>query len=98
MLSLQVRVLFSGNITRHPAFREFYARTLQRPLPAPPPPRARCVADARCAALLARPAPRAAFAAADKIMECGFLLGAHHGITTAQVGPRARHRVYAIAM
>jgi hypothetical protein len=73
MSAAQVRVLFSGNITRHPAFREFYARTWARGAGR----EAVCSVPSRC--------PCTAFANADKIMECGFLLGAHHGITTAQV-------------
>lgn len=48
---IQTRVTFAGNITRHPAYREY----LQ------------------------------AFENADKIMEYGFLLGAHHGMTIEDV-------------
>lgn len=48
---IQTRVTFAGNITRHPAYREYLE----------------------------------AFENADKIMEQGFLLGAHHGMTIADV-------------
>jgi CDP-6-deoxy-D-xylo-4-hexulose-3-dehydrase len=48
---VQTRVTFAGNITRHPAFREY----LQE------------------------------FENADTIMENGFLLGAHHGMTIEDV-------------
>lgn len=49
---VQTRVLFSGNITRHPAYRERYLK---------------------------------AFPGADRVMERGLLLGAHHGMTLADV-------------
>ncbi len=48
---VQTRVIFSGNITRHPAYRSFL-----------------------------RP-----FANADAIMNNGFLVGCHHGMTTDDV-------------
>lgn len=48
---VQTRVCFAGNITRHPAFRQYL-----KPFPV-----------------------------ADQIMKDGFLLGAHHGMTTADV-------------
>jgi CDP-6-deoxy-D-xylo-4-hexulose-3-dehydrase len=48
---IQTRVCFAGNITRHPAFRQY----LQ------------------------------AFPNSDKIMECGMLVGAHHGMTEDDV-------------
>ena len=49
--NVQTRVTFAGNITRHPAFREY----LQE------------------------------FEISDKIMKDGFLLGAHHGMSTDDV-------------
>jgi CDP-6-deoxy-D-xylo-4-hexulose-3-dehydrase len=49
--NIQTRVCFAGNVTRHPAYREY----LQ------------------------------VFPAADKIMEEGFLIGAHHGMTMDDV-------------
>ena len=49
--NIQTRVCFAGNVTRHPAYREY----LQ------------------------------VFPNADKIMSDGFLLGAHHGMTTEDV-------------
>jgi len=49
--NIQTRVTFAGNVTRHPAYREF----LQD------------------------------FENADTIMKNGFLLGAHHGMTTDDV-------------
>ncbi len=48
---IQTRVCFAGNITRHPAFRDY----LQE------------------------------FPNADKIMRCGILLGAHHGMSVEDV-------------
>ena len=48
---VQTRVTFAGNITRHPAFREYLGD----------------------------------FENADRIMKDGFLLGAHHGMTTEDV-------------
>lgn len=48
---VQTRVLFSGNITRHPAYRKYYT----------------------------------VFPVADEIMKNGFLLGAHHGMESADV-------------
>lgn len=44
---VQVRVTFSGNITRHPAFRHYLG----------------------------------VYPEADRVMTCGFLLGAHHGLS-----------------
>jgi CDP-6-deoxy-D-xylo-4-hexulose-3-dehydrase len=49
--NVQIRVCFAGNITRHPAYREY----LQD------------------------------FPDSDRIMAEGFLIGAHHGLTTADV-------------
>lgn len=49
--NIQTRVTFSGNITRHPAYRQYLEE----------------------------------FPNADKIMADGFLLGAHHGMTIADV-------------
>jgi len=49
--NVQTRVCFAGNITRHPAFRQF----------------------------------KQDFANADKIMQDGFLLGSHHGMTLEDV-------------
>jgi CDP-6-deoxy-D-xylo-4-hexulose-3-dehydrase len=49
--NIQTRVCFSGNITRHPAYREYLEE----------------------------------FKNSDKIMEEGFLLGAHHGMTIEDV-------------
>mmetsp|Transcript_27778 Transcript_27778/g.70144 ORF Transcript_27778/g.70144 Transcript_27778/m.70144 type:complete len:619 (-) Transcript_27778:509-2365(-) len=48
---VQIRVIFSGNVTRHPAYREYLGD----------------------------------FPVADKIMEQGFLLGAHHGLSEADI-------------
>ena len=48
---VQTRVTFAGNITRHPAFREYLHE----------------------------------FEISDRIMKDGFLLGAHHGMTIADV-------------
>lgn len=47
MHEVQVRVTFSGNITRHPAFRHYLGD----------------------------------YPEADRVMACGLLLGAHHGLT-----------------
>lgn len=49
--NIQTRVLFSGNITRHPAYRTYLTE----------------------------------FSNSDRIMAEGFLLGAHHGMTTQDV-------------
>lgn len=49
--NVQTRVTFAGNITRHPAYREYLCE----------------------------------FKNADKIMSDGFLLGAHHGMSTEDV-------------
>ena len=48
---VQTRVCFAGNVTRHPAYRQFLEE----------------------------------FPNADKIMACGFLLGAHHGMKVEDV-------------
>lgn len=49
--NIQTRVCFAGNVTRHPAYRDYFE----------------------------------VFPNADKIMEEGFLLGAHHGMTVEDV-------------